>query len=175
MNGEQSEIEDRLLVMEAQAGDAGAMDKIIGRWQKRLWLHAFRLTGDRQAAWDVSQESWLGIIKSLRKLHDAANFKAWAYRITTNKAIDWVRKNKADKRVDIEEIRDRRNRDSKDTGLKELLQLLDVRKRAVLILYYLEQLSVGEISIALKIPKGTVKSRLHIARKELKVLWQQFE
>lgn len=175
MNDEQSEIEDRLLVMEAQAGDEDALDKIIRRWQKRLWGHAFRLTGDRQAAWDVSQESWLGIIKGLRKLHDAANFKAWAYRITTNKAIDWVRKNKGAKQVEVEEIGDRQGRNSNDSGLMELLQLLDVRKRAVLSLYYLEQFSVGEISIALKIPKGTVKSRLYSARNELKLLWQQNE
>jgi RNA polymerase sigma factor (sigma-70 family) len=50
---------------------------------------------------------------------------------------------------------------------------LDVRKRAVLSLYHFEQLSVGEISLALDIPKGTVKSRLHAARKELRELWQQ--
>ncbi len=64
--GEQ--IIDQLLVMDAQDGDAQAMEKLVSRWQKRLWQHAFRLTSDSQAAWDVTQQSWLGIIKGLQKL-----------------------------------------------------------------------------------------------------------
>ena len=50
---------------------------------------------------------------------------------------------------------------------------LEFRKKVVLSLYYFEQLSVSEISVALRIPKGTVKTRLAGARKELKELWQQ--
>ncbi len=105
-------------------------------------------------------------------MHDPANFKAWAYRITTNKSIDWLRKSKSAKQVNIEEIKDAPYKENKDTGVKELLAKLDVGKQVVLSLYYFEQLSVPEISMALKIPKGTVKSRLYKARKELKELWQ---
>ena len=169
-----SNIENQLLVMDAQDGDAGAMEKLVKRWQKRLWRHAFRLTGEREAAWDITQQSWLGIIKGLRKLHDPANFKAWAYRITTNKSIDWIRKNKAVKHISIEEIQDHQYKEKKEAGVKELLQKLDVRKRTVLSLYYFEQLSVSEISTALNIPKGTVKSRLAGARKDLKELWRKY-
>ena len=165
---------DQLLVMDAQDGDVEAMEKLVSRWQKRLWLHAYRLTSDSQAAWDITQQTWLGIIKGLRKLHDPANFRAWAYRITTNKSIDWVRKSKAVKHISIEEMQEHQHKDKKDAGVKELLEKLDIRKQAVLCLYYFEQLSVLEISVALNIPKGTVKSRLHKARKELKKLWQEY-
>ena len=92
-------IEDQILVMDAQEGNTNAMQKLVSRWQKRLWQHALRLTCDNQAAWDVTQQTWLDIIKGLRKLHDPANFRAWAYRITTNKSIDWIRKTKTDKHV----------------------------------------------------------------------------
>ncbi len=170
MQDERSNIQDQLLVMDAQAGDAGAMEKLVSRWQKRLWLHAFRLTGETQAAWDVTQQTWLGIIKGLRKLHDPASFKAWAYKITTNKSIDWIRKTKTDKHVGMEQIQDHQCEEKKDTGINELLEKLDLRKKAVLFLYYFEQLTSSEISIALNIPTGTVKSRLHNARKELKKL-----
>ena len=61
----------------------------------------------------------------------------------------------------------------KELGLKELMGKLDIGKKMVLSLYYFEQLNISEISIALKIPKGTVKSRLHSARKELKELYQK--
>jgi RNA polymerase sigma-70 factor (ECF subfamily) len=173
MANERSDIEDQLLVMDAQDGDVNAMEQLVSRWQKRLWQHAFRLTSDNQAAWDITQQSWLGIIRGLRKLNDPANFKAWAYRITTNKSIDWIKKDKAVKHISIEEVQGHQHREKKDIGVKELLEKLDIRKRAVLYLYYFEQLSVSEISIALKIPDGTVKSRLASARKELKELWQQ--
>jgi RNA polymerase sigma-70 factor (ECF subfamily) len=150
------------------------MEKLVSRWQKRLWQHAFRLTDDAQAAWDITQQSWLGIIKGLRKLHDPANFKAWVYGITTNKSIDWIRKTKTVKHISIEDIKEeQQHNEKKDTGVKELLEKLEAGKKAVLSLYYFEQLSVSEISDALNIPKGTVKSRLHNARKELKELWQK--
>jgi RNA polymerase sigma-70 factor (ECF subfamily) len=164
---------DEILVMDCQNGSVKALDMLVSRWQKRLWRYAYNLTGDSEAARDITQDSWLGIIKNLRKLNDPANFKAWAYRITTNKSIDWMRKNRAVKQISIEEIHDHQREEKKDSGLKELLEKLDVRKKAVLSLYYFEQLSVSEISTALKIPKGTVRSRLHSARKKLKELWQQ--
>ncbi len=159
--------------MDCQSGSVKALDMLVLRWQKRLWCYAYNLTGNSEAAWDITQDSWLGIIKGLRKLQDPANFKAWAYRITTNKSIDWMKKSKSVKQISIEEIEEQQSSQKKDTGVKELLEKLDMRKKVVLSLYYFEQLSVPEISVALKIPKGTVKSRLHSARKELKELWQQ--
>ena len=164
---------DEILVMDCQSGSVKALEKLVSRWQKRLWQYAYRLTGNTEGAWDVTQESWLGIIKGIRKLNDPANFKAWAYRITTNKSVDWIRKSKAVKQTSIEEIEDPQQQEKKDIGVKELLEKLDLRKKVVLSLYYFEQLSVPEISVALKIPAGTVKSRLANARKELKELWQK--
>lgn len=132
------DIEDALLVMDAQDGDAGAMEKLVGRWQRRLWSHAYRLVGNVDAAWDVTQQSWLSIIRGLHKLQDPENFKAWAYRITTNKCIDWTRKNRAVVHVDIEEYRHHQQEQRKDIGIGELLQKLNEKKRTVLSLYYFE-------------------------------------
>ncbi len=164
---------DEILVMDCQSGCVKALDILVSRWQKRLWCYAYNLTGNSEAAWDITQESWLGIIKGLRKLHDPAKFRSWAYRITTNKSIDWMKKSKSVKQISIEEIEEHQSSRGKDIGVKELLEKLDIRKKVVISLYYFEELSVPEISAALKIPKGTVKSRLHSARKELKELWQQ--
>jgi len=173
VNRSVEQLVDEILVMDCQNGSVKALEMLVSRWQKRLWRYACNVTGDSDAAWDITQESWLSIIKGLRKLHDPANFRAWAYRITTNKSIDWIRKSKAVKQISIEEIQEHQHKEKKDTGVQELLQKLDARKKAVLGLYYFEQLSVSEISVALNIPKGTVKSRLDSARKELKGLWQQ--
>ncbi len=77
------------------------------------------------------------------------------------------------KHISIDEIRDPPHREKQETGIRDLLQELDARKRAVLSLYYFEELGISEMSIALSSPKGTVKSRLASARKELKELWQR--
>jgi len=118
MAKECSDVEDQLLVMDAQDGDRGAMETLVSRWQKRLWRHAFRLTGDRQAAWDVTQQSWLGIIKGLSNFHDPANFGAWAFRIATNKAIDRIKKSKAERNLIVEDADNFRHEEKEDSGLK---------------------------------------------------------
>ena len=164
---------DEILVLDCQSGSVKAMEILVSRWQKRLWQYAYNLTGNVDASWDITQESWLSIIKSLRKLHDPARFRAWAYRITTNKSIDWIRKNKTVKRISIDEIAEQQSSQKKDSGIKELMDKLDIGKKVILSLYYFEQLTIPELSTALKIPKGTVKSRLHNARKELKELYQK--
>ena len=174
MSNASEQLIDEILVMDAQSGSSKAMEMLVSRWQKRLWQHAYRLTSDAEAAWDVTQQSWLGIVKGLRKLHDPASFKAWAYRITTNKSINWIKRAEAARRIKIEDIQDRHHEDEAETGVRELMEKLDVKKKVVLSLYYFEQLSVAEIGSVLKVPAGTVKSRLSNARKELKELWQKY-
>ena len=160
--------------MDSQGGSVKAMEMLVSRWQKRLWRYAFNLTGDAEAAWDITQESWLGIIKGLRKLHDPARFRGWAYRIVTNKVNDWIRKNRKVKKVGLDEIHEQQYTEKKNIGVKELLGKLEMKSKTVLTLLYFEHLSVPEIGVALKIPKGTVKSRLYRARKELKELYQKY-
>ena len=164
---------DEILVMDCQSGSVKAMEMLVSRWQKRLWRYALNLTGDTEAAWDITQESWLGIIKGLRKLNDPARFRPWAYRIVTNKVNDWIRRNKKLNKVGLTENHQQQYTEKKDIGVKELLGKLEMKSKTVLTLYYYQRLNISEISLALKIPKGTVKSRLHSARNELKKLYQK--
>ncbi len=167
------QLADEILVMDCQSGRVKAMEMLVSRWQERLWRYANRLTGDSEAAWDITQDSWIGIIRGISRLNDPARFRSWAYRIVTNKSRDWIKRNKAVRPTDIGELDDRPREEKKDTGVRELLERLDIKKRVVLSLYYFEQLSVPEIGAALRVPSGTVKSRLHNARNELKELWQK--
>ena len=169
-----SDIENQLLVMEAQDGDAQAMEKLVCRWQKKLWHYVFRLTSNRAATWDITQQCWLEVIKGLKKLNDPACFKAWAYRIATNESIDWLKNKSKDQRIKLDSIEADCYRKKDDLEVNELIQKLKKDSRVVLSLYYFEQLSISEISIALNIPRGTVKSRLFKARSELKQLWEKY-
>ncbi len=160
--------------MAAQDGNAKALEKLVCLWQKKLWQYVFRLTADVHASWDITQQCWLEIIKGLRKLHNPANFKAWAYRIATNRTIDWLKDKNRSQHINLESIEVDRSQKDSDSQVKELVQKLKNESRAILSLYYFEQLSVSEISIALNVPPGTVKSRLFTAREELKQLWEKY-
>lgn len=173
MQDKRSQIEDELLVIDAQLGDRSSMEALVRRWQRRLWHHALRLTCDHEAAWDVTQQAWLGIIKGLRKLHDPAKFRAWAYRITTNKAADWIRERASLRLAPLRDVQDPQPCSDRATTVDELLQRMDAPKRTAICLYYFESLNIAEMSEVLGIPEGTVKSRLHAARKQLKELWHE--
>lgn len=158
--------------MEAQDGNRHSMDELVRRWQKRLWLHALRLTMSADAAWYITQQAWLAIIKGLARLHDPARFRPWAYRITTNKAMDYLKAASARRLLPEQPIEDTRVHDE-GGPLVELLNTLDHDQRAVLVLYYVEGLSVADVGFVLGIPEGTVKSRLHNARAELRRRWER--
>jgi RNA polymerase sigma-70 factor (ECF subfamily) len=168
---------DELLVMEAQSGNRNAFEALVSRWQKRLWQYAHRLTGSSEGAWDVTQESWLGIVRGIRRLNDPARLRPWLYRIVTNKANDWIR-TAAQIRALPTEVAPRRAPDGPSgvdvsTDLEGILRQLPVRSRVVLTLYYLEGLGLSEVARVLDVPAGTVKSRLYHARNEFKELWPQ--
>ncbi len=170
MGETRADLIDQLLVMDAQDGSRRAMRLLVERWQGRLWRYARRLAGDEAAA-DVTQETWLAIIKGLRRLHDPVSFKAWAYRIATNKALDH-RNARRPVALQVEQASgDATAHDVDRLTLGECFARLKAASRAVLALYYFEHLSVSEISGVLKVPAGTVKSRLYAAREELKRLW----
>jgi len=148
-----SNIENQLLVMAAQDGDVEAMEKLVFRWQKKLWWYVFRLTSDDQAAWDITQQCWLQIIKGLNKLNDPACFKAWAYKIATNKSIDWLKSKNRNQHINLDSVEIDCYRKNDDLHVKELIQRLKNDSRVVLSLYYFEQLSITEISISREIKR----------------------
>jgi RNA polymerase sigma-70 factor (ECF subfamily) len=178
MTDHDEQVVDELLVMECQDGSVAALEQLISRWQKRLWQYAYRLTGNAEAAWDVTQESWLGVLRGLSRLNDPARFRPWIYRIVTRKADDWIAKNAKRRRqrakmgsVEPEQEQGQERDDSDE--LHDLMRRLPDQSKTVLTLYYQEGLPIVEIARVLGIPEGTVKSRLHTARNELKALWRQ--
>jgi RNA polymerase sigma-70 factor (ECF subfamily) len=174
MKDKLSKIESQLLVMAAQDGNQVALEKLVSLWQKKLWQYVFRLTTDVHASWDITQQCWLEIIKGLKKLRDPKKFNAWAYRIATNRSMDWLRDKKKNQHINLESIEVDSDQKEDDKQVKELVQRLKSDSRVILSLHYFEQLSISEISIAMNIPPGTVKSRLFTAREELKELWEQY-
>jgi RNA polymerase sigma factor (sigma-70 family) len=178
MPEQNEQLVDELLVMECQDGSAKALEALVARWQERLWRYAYRLTGSTEGAWEVTQESWLGVIRGLTRLNDPARFRPWIYRIVTHKARDWIARSAKMRRPQTETRAEEPTpsaRESQETAdeLQSILARLPEESRSLLTLHYLEGLPIAEIAHVLGIPAGTVKSRLHAARQELKALWVQ--
>jgi RNA polymerase sigma factor (sigma-70 family) len=178
MRDREEQLEDEILVLRAQDGEAEAFCQIVSRWQNRFWRHAARMIRDGDAAWDVVQEAWIAIIGGLGRLDDPAAFSTWAYRIVTRRCVDWVRRrarlNRLTEDLFTEPPRDANPRDLEEIeGLRKAIHRLDPDHRAVLSLHYVEGYSIEQMAKILDIPAGTVKSRLHHIRNDLKFLLQE--
>lgn len=163
---------DELLVLSAQRGRADALRELIQRWQPRLWLHARRMTGDADIASDVTQDALLAIARTIRRLDDPARFAAWAYRITSNRAVDVIRRRVRDRAAirnapaKQQTVTDAQAGDADE--LRTAIDVLPPDTRAMLSMLYVNRLSIADIAAAFDLPPGTVKSRLHAARQTLK-------
>ncbi len=174
MNKSRSGVIDELLVMRCQAGDRESFDLLVRRWQRRLWRYARSLTGSDDAAWDVTQETWIAIVKRIRKLSDPAWFGAWAHRIVRNKCADHCRgagrqRNLAAGLAERQRANDDPHREDPGEVVAHALRRLSPEQRGLLTLKYGDEaLNIVEIAVVLGIPVGTVKSRLYHAREELR-------
>lgn len=184
MSRTHEDIQDELLVLYCQEGDAAALASLIERWQPRLTRLAWRLTADREAAHDLVQDAWISIVRGIHRLNDPASFRAWAYRIMRNKCADWIRR-RIVRRDAAQEIREtavsaRGNEthegESEDAlELRRALSHMPDEQRATLSLHYLDGMSLAEIATVFGVPLGTVKSRLHHARNKLKQTLERIE
>ena len=177
MSRARDQIHDELLVLRAQAGDADALEELFDQWNARFVRHAWRLTGDAEAAKDVSQEAWMSVVTGLRSLDDPSRFRVWAYRIVTRRCADWIRRTQRQRSIMTEWS------DSAPSGIDSTLGRtgdlassiagLPRDARTVIAMYYLDEMGISEIAASLGIPAGTVKSRLFNARESLRRSFKQ--
>lgn len=166
---------DAYLAASARAGDRDGMRQLTRRWHPLLTAHAWRLTGDRDAAEDAVQEAWVDILRGLPGLRDDHAFAAWAYRITTRRCARLIGQRQSDRRLaqavraEPHEMAAEDHHDDGDAArLKRAMEALPPDQRAAIALFHLQGLSVAETAIALDVPAGTVKTRLMHARRKLR-------
>jgi RNA polymerase sigma-70 factor (ECF subfamily) len=169
------DVQDELLVMQCQDGDSDSLLALVNRWQPRLLRHAIRLTRKQEAAMDIVQEAWVAIVRGIRRLDDPACFAPWAYRIVTNKCADWIRQQRRHRAcftsLAVEPAATEastENMQDEVAAIRKGIGRLPCEQQAILSLFYVEELSIRNIAEALSLPIGTVKSRLHYARNNLK-------
>ncbi len=165
---------DELLVVRCQARDEQAFRELVRRWEPRLYYYLRRIIEDESAVWDVLQNTWLAAFRHVSRLEQARTFGSWIYRIAHDQAVNWLRKERRYTLQPDEVVEPPTENNavisvtSEDAALiHQALQRLPPHHREVLTLYYLEEFSAPQIARIIGLPEGTVKSRLHHARKNL--------
>jgi len=175
---------DAELIARWQAGDASAFEVLVRRHERRVFGLVFRMLGNREEAEDVAQEAFLALHRHGRRFRGEARFSTFVYRVAANAALN-RRRSLGRRRAREDALAYRQDagddlpstpRDPEDAAsggeIQERVQtaLLGLPRdlRMAVVLYDIEGQSYGEIAQVLRIPEGTVKSRIHRARTALR-------
>lgn len=166
------------LVVMIQKGDENAFDMLFEKYKNEAVRTAYLITGNQSVCEDIAQETFIKCYRCIGKLDSPKAFRAWFYRILTR--IAWKYGKMSGRELADEDIIERAEEAGADISLERHIRSennrmlyaeisrLDQKKKAVIILYYFDGLSTKEIASVLHCFEGTVKSRLHSAREELK-------
>ncbi|MFC4559611.1 RNA polymerase sigma factor SigW [Virgibacillus kekensis] len=173
-------------IKQVKKGDQSAFEDIVEFFQSKIFQHCFRMLGNRHEAEDIAQETFIRAYVNIHTFDERRKFSTWIYRIATNLTIDRIRKRKPDYFLDAEikgtEGLDMYSQLASDNRLPEEevegMELQDYihreitglspKYRSIIVLRYLEEFSLQEISEILDIPLGTVKTRIHRGREALR-------
>jgi RNA polymerase sigma-70 factor (ECF subfamily) len=167
--------QEEMWVLRAQQRDPDAFRRLVDAYEKRLLYFIRRYANNSEDALDVLQDVWLIAFQRLPALRSPAAFRVWLYQIAHDRSVSLVRGQRRDARV-VEAFSDGQDADPEEAKLAfddaelvhRLLGMLSLDHQEVLTLYFLEELPVEEIADILRCPAGTVKSRLHYAKKTLR-------
>jgi RNA polymerase sigma-70 factor (ECF subfamily) len=166
--------EEQALVLRCQLGDADAFHALVSRCDRPLRYYVRRLLGDETESADVVQDVWLEVFRRIRRLDHAGAFRGWMYRIAHNLVVTRLRRRTARRRAEQEYAGEAQEYvelplDRIDAArLHAAIGRLDDVHREVVLLSLVGDLTTVELAAALDVPAGTVKSRLHHARRQLR-------
>jgi RNA polymerase sigma-70 factor (ECF subfamily) len=184
-NASASSLEDDKLVAKAVAGDQGAYKSLMEKYETPLFFHLLKMVKDKEQVRDLVQEAFMKAFDNLESYNTNYAFSTWLYRITTNHAIDYLRKKKLqttsiDEPVKTKEgemniqLEDEHSgtdrkiiRKQRSDIIHEAIEDLPDKYRVVIKLRHFEELSYDEISEQLDLPLGTVKAHIFRAREML--------
>jgi RNA polymerase sigma-70 factor (ECF subfamily) len=174
---------EQLPVPQARAGDPAAWDILFKRYQLPLYVYVFELVHDEQASLDLVQETFINAVRHLGGLRDDAKFGSWLFGIAHQKCIQRWRKHareemlRDDLRAASVELESSPGellvRAEQEAEFMKLVGQLPPPQRSVLLLHFIEDFSLEEIAGITGAALGTVKSRLHYAKKALRQLWEE--
>lgn len=164
------------IIKKAKKGDKKSMGILVMNYQKQAFSLAFRIVGDDEDARDIVQDSFIKIWQNISKFDEKMKFSTWMYRIVTNMAIDYLRKVRKNKMVDVEKVESLIHKAGEDPEAKlsnietgNLIRVtcdsLSPKQRIVYALRELHDMGTEETAEILGMTIDSVKSNLYHARK----------
>ncbi len=174
-----TDISTQELIVRLQRGDLEALGLLYDRYRQLVFRTALAITGDPDAASDLLQDVFLRLHRFARHIDRQRPLEPWLYRMTTNLTYTWIKRNRRwlhslddwtdwlshPVHVTVDAVVEQNDDWERIQGAVERLPL---PQRIVVVLYFLDDLSIQEIAEILEIPAGTVKSRLHYGRLTLR-------
>ncbi|GGB72735.1 RNA polymerase sigma factor SigW [Fictibacillus barbaricus] len=178
------------MVAQVKKGDQEAFEGIVDLFKDKIYRHCYRMVGNGHEAEDLAQETFLRAYRNINKYNSEFKFSTWIFRIATNLCIDRLRKKKPDYYLDAEvpgtDGANMYSQLSTEEPLPEEvvteneqwnelqaeIMKLPEKYRTAIVLKYVEDLSLEEISQIMDIPVPTVKTRIHRGREALKKVFQ---
>ena len=174
---------EQLPVSQARAGEPAAWDALFHRYQLPLYTYVFELVNNEQTSLDLVQETFIAAARHLGGLRDDGKFGSWLFGIAHQKCIQRWRKQGREEilREEIAGVPEEFDagpddlllRQEQETEFMNRLNQLPLPQRSVLLLHFVEDFSIEEIARITETQPGTVKSRLHYAKKSLRKLLQE--
>lgn len=179
-----AEMSDEELVVQVREKDQELYRFIVERYEQRLRRYALTLVRDPDKAEDVLQSTFIKAFVNLRGFKSNKKFSSWIYRIVHNEAMNELKKHKREVSIDDspevhvvpdakESVEEKIERSEIRRMLERCLNLLDVKYREPLILFYFQDLVYEEICDVLHLPIGTVGTRINRGKKLLKALYER--
>lgn len=184
---------DWRLVQRVQSGEVAAFDHLVRKYRVSLFSIIYNMTGNREDASDITQEVFIKAFQSIKRFRGKAAFFTWLYRIAVNTSITFIKKAKKQRFIHYESIDETmvsgeilefltaKTKTEKGALLNELqeklndaLQKLSPKHRLVIILHEIEGMNHKSIAEIMKTSEGTVRSRLHYAKKQLQVFLKDY-
>ena len=188
----ESLVDDGLLIRRAQGGDRSAFDALIAKYSARAYQYAFRLTRNPEEASDVVAEGFIRVYNAIQNFKGQSAFTTWLFRIMTNCYLDIRKKEKTrattsidtamtteegDVEMQIEDHsaspHEQTERSEREVRFERAVARLPEYQKAMIVMYHAENMSYEEMSAALDLPIGTVKSRLNRARLSLREMLEK--
>ncbi|MBQ3548910.1 MAG: sigma-70 family RNA polymerase sigma factor [Oscillospiraceae bacterium] len=167
-----------LLLSRARDGDSAAFGELVEHYRDNVYRLAYRMCGNPHDAEEAAQEAFVAAWRALPNFRGDARFSTWLYRLTTNAAIDLLRREKRHHGASQEEIpeladtadspQQQMERSEEQEAVQRGLSAIGEEYREILLLRYMQELDYAEIGALLHLPAGTVKSRLNRAKAALK-------
>ena len=177
---------DAALIMDIKGGSRCALGKLVERHKKLAYRLALGLVGNKDDAYDISQEAFMRVYRSANTYDSSQPFMPWFYTIIANLCRTWLRRrsSREQRTVSVEDVGYLLvSADSPESSLVKKEAIACLRKaimelsfddREIITLQHFRGMSYDEIADLLGIPRGTVMSRLYYARKKLARLMRQY-